>query len=593
MLLITALVPLAIAPGLVSAFDITPKIAILLFCESGLLLFCKQLVNGLPALYKSTRGRVFIVCLAAQWLSTAASTLWSSNPSLSLRGSSWRRDGLIAESAILLFALLVAGWFAEDSARIRVVLRATTVTGIAAALYGITQYFGWDALLPSKAYQAGEDMFTIVRPPSTFGHADYSANWLVIVVFLALALRDTAAIWKGIVHAAMFLMTLAIILSGTRSALLGLLAGAVVFLALARPRVDRKAILTIAAILACLTLFYVSPAGAKLRARVHWSLDDIRGGARLLLWKDSLRMATHRPLLGYGPETFTAQFPPFESVDLARAYPDFYHESPHNMFLDALVSCGIPGALSLLALCVIALWSAGKIPALAAALTGALVCQQFMVLTIPTSLYFYLLIALIAVGGRRSSRQPPIHAVSWITIPIAALFLFTAVRLLIADRSMAVAEQHIQSAEVAAASAAYKIAQRWSPTPGETDLRYSRAMTRLATTTRIFSTSVAAAQQASDAAMRATETTEDRQNAWYNLATIAALRNDRAGVEQALRRGIDCAPNWFKPHWTLAQLLELTGRHAEARQEAVIALQLNGGHDSEVTATSQTILSRP
>jgi len=97
---------------------------------------------------------------------------------------------------------------------------------------------------------------------------------------------------------------------------------------------------------ACLGLLYVSPAGAKLRARMHWSLDDLRGGARLILWRDSLRMAMGRPLLGYGPETFTAQFPPFESVELSRAYPDFYQESPHNMFIDALTSHGLPGALS-------------------------------------------------------------------------------------------------------------------------------------------------------------------------------------------------------------------------------------------------------
>src|SRR5580693_6926261 len=192
-LLITALVPLAIAPGLLSAFDITPKITILLFCESVLLLFCKQLVNGLQRLYESTSGRLFMAFLTLEWLSSLASTLWSSNPRLSAVGSSWRRDGLIAESAILLFALMVAACFAEGG--IRSILRTAVVTGIAASLYGIAQYFGWDPFLNSKAYQAGEDIFTIVRPPATFGHADYFANWLIIVAFLSLALEDTP-IWK-------------------------------------------------------------------------------------------------------------------------------------------------------------------------------------------------------------------------------------------------------------------------------------------------------------------------------------------------------------------------------------------------------------
>jgi len=164
---------------------------------------------------------------------------------------------------------------------------------------------------------------------------------------------------------------------------------------------------------------------------------------------------------------------------------------------------------------------------------------------------------------------------------------------MLADRAMALAEQRAAAGDVPGAAEAYAKVQRWEPSRGDSDLRYSRAMIRLATTTSLFPTSIAAAQQAAESGVHATETAEDRQNAWYNLATIAALRNDRAGVENGLRRAIDYAPNWFKPHWTLSQFLELTGRHAEARREAVIALELNGGRDPEVTATSQKIVSRP
>jgi O-antigen ligase len=594
-LLITVLVPLAIAPGLLSAFDITPKIAILLFCESVLLLFCKQLVNGAKTLFESTPGRLYLACLAAQWLSTFVSTVSSSNPALSIYGSSWRRDGLLAETAILLFAFIVAAWFAGDHSRMLPLLRAATLTGAAASIYGIAQYFLWDPLLPSSAYQSGEGPFTIVRPPGTLGHADFFANWLVIVAFfaLALALRENNRPWRTIARVTVLLAALAIVLSGTRSAMLGLLTGAIVFIALARPRLDRRTIVILAA---CLALFYLSPPGAKLRARVHWSLDDLRGGARLLLWRDSLHMAIRRPILGFGPETFTAQFPPFASVDLARAYPDFYHESPHNMFLDALTSRGLPGALLLLALCVLAFRAARRNPALAAALAGAVVCQQFLVLTIPTALYFYLLISML-IAAEIPARPPEPRRFPLALIPVAAaiaiVFIVFASRLVLADRALALAQQRAASGDIRGASAAYRILRRWEPLPGESDLRYSRAMTRLATTTPVFAVSVAAAEQATESAIRATSTAEDRQNAWYNLATIAALRNDRAGVEDGLRRAIACAPNWFKPHWTLSQLLELTGRHEDARREASLALQLDGGHDPEVTATSQHILSLP
>ena len=307
-------------------------------------------------------------------------------------------------------------------------------------------------------------------------------------------------------------------------------------------------------------------------------------------------MAAQHPILGFGPESFTSQFAPFESVELARAYPDFYQESPHNMFLDALTSRGLAGLLALIALCALALWAASGNAALLAALSGAIVCQQFVVLTVPTELYFYLLIA-IAVATRVPRQTAHARGISRIAVLIPAVagivFVVFGARLLLAGRAQAIAEQRIAAGDVPGAADAYRAVQKWDPRSGDGDLRYSRAMTRLVTTTPVFATGVAAAQQAYDSAFRATRTAEDRQNAWYNLATIAALRNDAAGVEDSLRSAIGSAPNWFKPHWTLAQFLEMTGRHAEARLEAARALQLNGNHDSEVTASCAKILGRP
>ena len=44
-----------------------------------------------------------------------------------------------------------------------------------------------------------------------------------------------------------------------------------------------------------------------------------------MLWRDSLGLIADRPILGHGVETFATEFPRFESLQLARAYPDFYH----------------------------------------------------------------------------------------------------------------------------------------------------------------------------------------------------------------------------------------------------------------------------
>ena len=53
---------------------------------------------------------------------------------------------------------------------------------------------------------------------------------------------------------------------------------------------------------------------------------------------------------------------------------------------------------------------------------------------------------------------------------------------------------------------------------------------------------------------------------------------------------IASAPNWFKPHWALARLLYSTGRTGEARQEAALALDLDGRKDAEVVRTTSEIV---
>src|SRR5581483_11956932 len=125
--------------------------------------------------------------------------------------------------------------------------------------------------------------FRIVRSPGTLGHADYFALWLVSVFFLAFALaRTETGRWRWVGYSAQILATMAIVLSGTRAALAGLAAGAAATAIVVRPRIAARTLTAGVLLLAAAIAFIVSPAGAPLRARVHWSLDEPAGGARLL-----------------------------------------------------------------------------------------------------------------------------------------------------------------------------------------------------------------------------------------------------------------------------------------------------------------------
>jgi O-antigen ligase len=603
--LIAALLPLVIAPGLVSYFDITPKIAILLFGTTLILLYPATNVRNVRALMTGPLGRWFVILLAAQWLAVAAVTVFSSYPGLSFGGSAWRRYGLISQTGLLLFALLAVAWLASDARNIRILLRACCAAGAIAALYGIAQYFGLDPFLRPQDYHVGEGAFTIVRPPGTLGHAGYFATWLVAVTFFALALaRLEPPGWRrASAVATSTAAAVAIVLSGTRSAILGLLAGVIALVALERPRFNARALAIGAACVVAAVLFFVSPAGAKLRARVQWSREDPLGGARLLLWRDSFQMALHQPLAGFGPETFATEFPRFESRALARAYPDFYHESPHNIFLDALTTEGFGGLLALLAICGLAAWTAIRAAQspqrvahpLAGGFAGSLIAQQFVVFIVPTAVFFYLTIGalVVVVSTLKAPPKSPRPAFSWLVLLIGValgiLFAGYAARLLGAGRVFSVTQQRIASGDVTGAAESYRAVLKWQPPGGGDDLDYSRGMQQLSTRTSVFATQLIARQQALEAGARAVLTAEDRQNAWYHLATLFAAESDAGKVERSLRNAIAWAPNWFKPHWTLAQLLEMTNRHAEALAEARTAVDLNGGHDPEVSATLRQI----
>jgi O-antigen ligase len=569
-----ALIALILTPGLFFYFDITPKLVVLLLASG---------VALLPLRRSKVRGLAVLTIV-----SLALSTALSPNPVLSFYGSRWRQFGALTQAAVMIFAWALS----TQTHRIGLILRIVSAAGALTALYGIAQYLGWDPILPSAAYHVGEGIWTIVRPPSTLGYVSYFATWLLFVFFLSLALPGRVAK----ICAALALT--AMVLTGTRAAFLGLAIGAAVWsgMRISGPHTPtlstmwRTASFAGAALLGVLALYF-SPAGQPLRSRARWFAEDPRGGARPLLWRDSLRMGLARPLAGHGPETFTATFPHYESVALARAYPDFAHESPHNIFLDALVGQGIAGVLLLAAWCALGFAATWKIrgtrpelaACLAAALAAGIVSQQFTAFTIPTAVIFFATIALAAGLADFTGEFPsePVHR-----FPFALPLLYFAVRLALADHALALAQRDLAAGDVTAAAAHYEASGQTS------DLWYSRTLLALAGKAPEIAIRFQASQMAATAGERATRTAEDPFNAWYSLSSIRAVQNNAAGTEQCLRAAIAAHPNWFKPHWTLAQVLRFESRHDEALSEAVLAAELDGGTHPEVARTLQELRSR-
>lgn len=585
-----AVTPLVIVPHYFFFYDITPKIAVALFGISMALLLVIRggIRDKLGRMWATPLGRAFCLLAGAQAVWLLVSTVFSAHPALAWNGGNWRRLGFVSQFAVIAFACAVA----VAGGALKMILRATTIAGTAASTYGILQYFGVDPLLPSSAYHIGEGATTIVRPPSTLGHADYFAGYLLYVVFFSAALIATESQhwWKAIGGTAAILASTAIVLSGTRGAMLALAAGAILLWIWKRPRMRIRHAIVIAVLCMCGAAFYLSRAGAQLRARWNWARDDWRGGARLLLWRDSLRMANRRPLIGFGPETFELEFPRYQSVALSQAYPDFYHESPHNIFIDALTSAGLPGLVCFAGFAGLG-WFAGRKARGAAYLTGALVagCVSgfFVCFTFTGCLYFYATIALLVnLGIPEPSRETPRLPAATQLAAVAAIaaFLSFAVQVSLSDTLLARAKLDLDTGRIAGAVSVYAQSQHWHTAGSSDDLYFSRALA---------AASRSASPQAFQIAKRAVETSEERQNAWYNLAGFYTTRNDLPRVVTSLRRCAEASPNWFKPHWALAQVLLISGQRPEATAEAARAADLDGAKDPEIAKFLQSFHDSP
>jgi hypothetical protein len=301
------LLPLLITPGILFHYDITPKIIILSLMVAVCLGLPGQISTGLAALWNRRSGRWLCALAAAQSLWYAAVTGLSSRPWFSLLGSNWRRMGLLTVLALCVFAVLAAAHLSlskspgsREPETLVALLRAFVIAAIIASAYGILQYFDIDPLQAASAYHAQAGNSVIVRPPGTLGHADYFGWWLAIALFCAVALaRVEIGLWRWLALLACVLSGAAIVLSGTRSAILAVAAGFVSLAILSGFKPGRKHVLAGLLCAGLLLVFYVSPSGTRLRARVRWSSS----GAIRCVWRQ------HGPGWASGRKLFRLSFP--------------------------------------------------------------------------------------------------------------------------------------------------------------------------------------------------------------------------------------------------------------------------------------------
>ena len=364
-----------------------------------------------------TSRQVFLVSLFLIVISV--STVFGVSPVAELIGSSYNQMGLITRICLFVVFTSLIVVIGTSEKRFRWTLWAMTLTGLAIATYGYVQFFGRDPFVPSQFYTFESSAGPVLRIIGTLGHSNYLGNFLLYVTplaaGLALASRGSA---RRIGLAAAILATVAIILSGTRGAWLGLVTGLVTFVSLARLRgegaslirrraIVRWAVVTSIVILVLSAIIAINPASRNLARRAPLLVSEQTGSGRTLLWRDSIKMIVEYPLAGCGPEGFRKAFLSYKSLELARLAPRTNNESSHSSYIDAALSYGLIGAILYVAIIassfkmLMRARRRSKDPgfriitvSMISSMAAVVVHNLFIFDQIPTGLYFFVFAAL-------------------------------------------------------------------------------------------------------------------------------------------------------------------------------------------------------
>ncbi|MGB3056584.1 MAG: O-antigen ligase family protein [Candidatus Omnitrophota bacterium] len=236
----------------------------------------------------------------------------------------------IAEYSLVF--IIVATSFWEDRKVKRAIFAVTAITVIV-CVSGIFQYFtGFDfirhRLLIHQDYMR--------RISSSFVHPNDFGGYLLLVsiMFISFILSGERKLTKRL---AIFLPPLvlslgSLFLTKSRGAWISFSAA---FLVLGALR-SKKMVAVFLAIL--LVVFIMLPYTAQQRI---FALVDLKGGTtweRVMLWKGTINMIKEHPVLGFGTNTYSRNFPKYKPAD----YPDYRYT--HNSYLHMASEVGIVGA---------------------------------------------------------------------------------------------------------------------------------------------------------------------------------------------------------------------------------------------------------
>ncbi len=177
----------------------------------------------------------------------------------------------------------------------------------------------------------------------------FMGHWMTFSGLLMLALVCTVAYglhtgrkWLFFWIPIAFAMSLAILLSLTRSATMGAYLGVFILLiaALFWERKRRFIVLSVCFILFSILIYFAAPASLQQRFRSGFDSGNPNTRNRVELYDTSIRMIRDNPWFGVGPKNVKIEALKYRSPN---EFPDWMYQHMHNNILHIASAMGLPG----------------------------------------------------------------------------------------------------------------------------------------------------------------------------------------------------------------------------------------------------------
>ena len=255
--------------------------------------------------------------------------------------------GIIKVAEYAAVFLAVAGLSYREKF-VKRLLWVTVISSFIFCLNGFFQHVTGEGLIRHRTLTPQD---SLRRISSSFIHPnDFGAYLVVIsVVAISVVISNAVSLKERIACSVLSVTALfSLFLTQSRGAWLSFCAAFIVLGAIKARKVMLLFILVI------VLIFFFLPQNVQERL---YDLTDVQSGTsweRVMLWKGTTDMIKVHPVLGFGSNTYSRNFPKYKPVE----YPDYRYA--HNSYLQIASEIGIVGALFLIMFIIATLYYASR-----------------------------------------------------------------------------------------------------------------------------------------------------------------------------------------------------------------------------------------